>query len=206
METVNAHSAMVDTDFVNHVAAMNKAPSEVVRIFNDVMSGLGVNALMHPLVRKNEILSPNANLSELFSQKAIEVISLEDIFSKDEEKKGYYEYLVKELYSALHGVTLAPTTDVFTYWKSGDSLGEIHSTSLCLLCGYGLFLSDDSDAKHLKSLIQMRALGNIQVYNRKDVIEAYLKNERPQNDTLSRHERRAFVRAGSPSIRQNKRE
>jgi hypothetical protein len=68
-----------------------------------------------------------------------------------------------------------------------SSLGEVHSVALCVIRGCSIFLSDDGDSKQLKRIVEKYYLGNLNVYNRKELIES-LSN--PQ--ILSRHDRKAF--------------
>ena len=71
------------------------------------------------------------------------------------------------------------------------SLGEIHSLSTCLLCGCGLFLSDDDDSQKIKYIIKQNFGVDIAVHNRQAVVDLLREN----GTTLSRHERKSFAHA-----------
>ncbi len=60
---------------------------------------------------------------------------------------------------------------VFTYWKRQSSLGEIHSISLCIITGCGVFLSDDNDSQYLANIIKNQFMQEISVYSRSDIAD-----------------------------------
>ena len=77
---------------------------------------------------------------------------------------------------------------MFTYWIAGKSLGEIHPVSMRLICGCGIFLSDDDDSKYLKRIVDEDMLGSIEVYDRKEILNQI------GSGVLIRPERRTFAR------------
>lgn len=104
-----------------------------------------------------------------------EARSFDDIFQGDEGKKAYYMFLVPELYNALMGRRFPEDKDVFTFWIRQNSLGEIHSVSMCLVSECAIFLSDDGDSKALKNIVNQRAMGAIEVFNRNEIVKQYKK-------------------------------
>lgn len=174
--TIDNHSAAIDTDFIGHVIKMDRPIEEIARIWQEIFMTLEISAIIHPLVYKFEIDHENKKLSAFLGKGLIDKPSFDDILQKDESKKAYYKYLVLELYRLLTGDSLSEDIDVFTYWCRQKSLGEVHSMSMCLICGCGMFMSDDGDSKNLSRIIKQQTLGEINVYNRKELIEKYKEN------------------------------
>ena len=189
MVHIGEHSAAVDTDFISHVADMHFPIEKTASIFAKVMQELGYEAIIHPLVYEKEILLEK---QKYFIVKGIiNLPTFEDLFSGDLEKKAYYTILFAELFKKLNGVELdLGKIDVFTYWKVKSSMGEAHTIAMCLVCGCGIFLSDDDDSKKLQLIVRNNALGSITVYNRDECI-SQLK-ERGET-SLSKRERKAFT-------------
>ena len=187
---INSNAAMIDNDFLDHVVSMNFNSTEIVRILSVVFSGLNVEPMIHPLVVQNEVLVDSTKISAVLNQDVIKLPTLEDIHENDPARIAYYSYLVLELYKKFTGYELEiGEATVFTFWKRRCSLGEIHSVSTCLLCGCGLFLSDDSDSQKIKNIIKQNFAVDIAVHNRRAVIELL----REKGTTLSKHERKAFA-------------
>ena len=84
-------------------------------------------------------------------------------------------FLVPELYNTLMGRRFPEDKDVFTFWIRQNSLGEIHSVSMCLVSECAIFLSDDGDSKALKNIVNQRAMGAIEVFNRNEIVKQYKK-------------------------------
>lgn len=187
---VSAHSAIIDTDFVIKLSEINRPLPDVHIIVKAVFAALALDVLMHPLVYEHEVLQKNKKVLSFFENSIIGIPLLEEILQNDPARVAYYEYVMPELYKAFHGIEIAlpEAKTIYTYWKSGESLGEIHSLTMCLLCGCGIFLSDDSDSKILQGIIRQKSLGLIQVYSRQEALsyceEGSLK--------ISRSDRRAF--------------
>lgn len=179
-------TALVDNDFLDHVSEINRPQAEATQIIKKALAGLGVDVVMHPCVFHYELMETPLKKA-LFNEKIIKKLSFDEILLGDPDRKTYYSFLILELYNKLTGNKLdTGDKDVFTYWKRGASLGEVHSMTTCLICGYGLFLSDDRDSKILKNLIEQDYSESITVYNRSDVISNI------PADVLKRNEARAF--------------
>ena len=84
--------------------------------------------------------------------------------------------------------------DVLTYWIRQHSLGEVHSFATCLLCGCGIFLSDDNDAKVLQQNLNRVTIDNVEVYSRQEFIEKFMSES---VKTLKRKDRQALTHSSS---------
>ena len=185
MATIDA--AAIDNDFLSHITEINRPQAEIAALTKRVLDGLGLQAVMHPLIYEKELLQTSKS-KFMFDNKIIHKASFADIFQNDDERKAYYCFLVPELYKRIKGYDLdTHGADVFTHWKSRDSLGEVHSMSMCLVSGCGIFLSDDNDSKQLKGFIERDFSEVISVYNRDDVIAILPVG------ILKREERRLFT-------------
>lgn len=186
---IDSASAMIDNDFLDHSVSMKASCEDVVRILSEIFLELGVDPMIHPLVMKHEVLNDSKRIKTVLSENIIKLPAFEDIHHNDTNRKAYYSFLVSELYKKFTGYSLDfGENDVFSFWKKGHSLGEIHSLSTCLLCGCGVFLSDDGDSQILRNIIKQTFAVDIAVHNRKAVIN--LISEKGTN--LSRSDRRSF--------------
>lgn len=193
---IDKHSAAVDTDFINHVAEINQPGANVAKLLDAVLSGVNLSAIVHPLVYKYEVLADDPKVRVFFEKGIIAQPTFEDILQGNAEREGYYKYLIPELYNILHANDPLPEgIDVLTYWMRRKSLGEIHSVAMCLVCGCGIFLSDDGDSKILSRTIQQRSLGEIQVYNRKEILDISQEDADPK---LPKGDRKAFAHIVKP--------
>lgn len=183
---IDKTTALVDNDFVGHVSEINRPQAEVADITKRILSNLGVVAVMHPLVYDNELLKTERTLF-LFAESVFHQTSFLEIFQGDKNKEAYYCFLVPELYKKLNGTSYNATgQSVLTCWVRRESLGEIHSMATCLVCGCGIFLSDDGDSKQLSEIIKTQYSDTISVYNREDVVK------RIPSESVPRAERRIF--------------
>lgn len=168
---INSNSAIIDNDFLNHVIEMRKNDDEMILIVLNVFGELEIEPAIHPLVFEKEVLKSNCRIKRLFDENVINKLTFEDIHNNDQGKKAYYSFLVFELYKKLTGETLDTNGQtVFDFWRTMHSLGEIHSLATCLLCGCGVFLSDDKDSQILKRIIEETFLTTISVHNRQAVV------------------------------------
>lgn len=187
--TLDGNTAAIDNDFTGHLVEAHLDDDRLVYLLNTIFSELGLSAVMHPLIYEYELLKDKPRIAMLFNLGIVNKAEFVDIHQNDPVKKSYYAFLVQNLYRDLNGESLSLSgEDIFTEWKSRSSLGEIHSVAMCLICDCGIFLSDDGDSKILQNLIQDKALGNICVYNRKELIDVHLENgetKLPRKDRLS---------------------
>lgn len=194
---IDTHAAVVDNDFVNHLAESNLVDERLVDVLKVIFSELELTAIMHPLVYQKELLQDNVRIRLLFENNVIQKTEFSDIFQEDSSRKNYYIYLVKNLYRAFSGKELPVSGEnVLSYWVRKASLGEIHSVSMCLVCGCGIFLSDDKDSKALMNQITRMSIGSISVYNRKELIDKHMEVGETK---LNRPERNSLTHAASRS-------
>lgn len=175
----------IDNDFLNHILETELEESVLIKTLNELLSFFNVQAIIHPLVFKYEV-PENKKVKTVFNEGFISKVEFENIIKNDDEKK-YYIFLIRMLYRALLGKQLEFSDDeIFNRWIRKESLGEIHSVSMCLVCDFGVFLSDDGDAKKLKEYIEKNFIGTIDIYNRKQMFEKYKESG---GSAISRTER-----------------
>lgn len=173
--SIDKNSAAVDNDFINKVAQIKTGTMSPENILGEIFAALQIHGIMHPLVYEKELLKDRPGIKAIFDKNVVEYVSFDDIFQGDEGKKAYYMFLVPELYNALMGRRFPEDKDVFTFWIRQNSLGEIHSVSMCLVSECAIFLSDDGDSKALKNIVNQRAMGAIEVFNRNEIVKQYKK-------------------------------
>lgn len=178
---IDRTTAVVDNDFINHLADSKISEKDLLSALNCIFSELELVAAIHPLVFSNEVLIEKVRVKLLFDGNIIQKAEFSDIFSDNSDEELYYYYLVQELYYSLTGEKLpASGKQIQLYWKRGKSMGEVHSLSMCLVCGCGLFLSDDGDAKRLRDYIKRKSIGSITVYDRTELIDKHLQEGKTQ--------------------------
>ena len=152
--TLDAHTAVVDNDFINHLIESKLDDTRLISVLNIVFSDMGLAAVMHPLVYENELMHDNTRTKRLFQEKTIQKVEFSDIFQGDANKQAYYILLVSELYRKLTGNTLqASGNAVLSYWIRKNSLGEVHSISMCLTCQSGIFYLTTAIQRIYKSML-----------------------------------------------------
>ena len=165
-------TALIDNDFLSKLSEIKGESSVVVSLISRAFAGSNLIVKMHELVFDNELgdLASKEPISILFKKQIISKLLLDEIVS-DIRREKYYQICVNELYYRKNG-EIFPFEDIGK-WKKHSNLGEIHSISACLTCGYGIFLSDDHDSKVLNSIIMEAHLGeSITVYNRDEYIQS----------------------------------
>lgn len=173
--TLDAHTAVVDNDFINHLVESRLDDTRLIAVLNIVFSDLGLTAVVHPLVYDNEVMHNHVRTKLLFQNQTVQKAEFSDIFQGDANKQAYYIFLVTQLYRKLTGKVLPVSGNaVLSYWVRKNSLGEVHSISMCLICQSGIFLSDDGDSKELKKCVEQMALGKVDVYNRAEFFDKHM--------------------------------
>ena len=133
----------------------------------------------------------HARTKLLFQKQTVQKAEFSDIFQGDANKQAYYIFLVTQLYRKLTGKVLPVSGNaVLSYWARQNSLGEVHSISMCLICQSGIFLSDDGDSKELKKHVEQMALGKIDVYNRTDFFDKHMNEG---INKIARNEKRSLT-------------
>ncbi len=164
-------TALIDNDFLSKLSEIKGESSVVVSLISRAFSGANLIVKMHELVFINELgdLASTEPICILFKDEIVSKLLLNEILS-DSRREKYYQFCINELYFRKNGVKF-PFKDI-SVWKKHSNLGEIHSISACLTCGYGIFLSDDHDSKVLNSIISEVHLGeSITVYSRNEFIQ-----------------------------------
>lgn len=173
---LDEHAAAIDNDFTNHLVEANLDDDCLVESVRLVFAELALSVAMHPLIYENELMRDNPRICMMFDRGVLNKAEFADIHQNDTAKKTYYAFLVENLYRDINGEAIPfSKEEIFTRWIKKANLGELHSVAMCLICGCGIFLSDDKDSKKLQTLINNKSLGNITIYNRKELIEVHLK-------------------------------
>lgn len=173
--TLDTHTAVVDNDFLNHLVESRLDDVRLITVLNIVFSDLELTAVMHPLVYEHEVMHDHTRTKLLFKEKTVQKVAFSDIFQGDASKQTYYIFLVTQLYRKLTGNVLPVSGNaVLSYWIRQNSLGEVHSISMCLICQSGIFLSDDGDSKKLKRYVEQMSLGKVDIYNRTEFFDKHM--------------------------------
>lgn len=189
---LDAKTAVVDNDFVNHLIESKLHDARLIAVLDIVFSDLDLSAVMHPLVYEKELLHEKERVKLLFQKAILRKAEFTDIFEND-ASKAYYIFLVTQLYRALTGRALPVSgDDVLTFWIRKNSLGEVHSVAMCLVCGSSIFLSDDGDSKVLKAHVERMSIGKINVFNREEFVQKHMLEGESK---LSRKEMRSLAHA-----------
>lgn len=183
---IGSGTALVDNDFFEHLVEIKLRSDEIAEIVKKALKSLSISAGMHPLIYKQEFVD-SQNRRYFFDNNVISHFEFSDMFDPDSPEEMYYCWLIPELYRKFTGENLkADGKEVMTYWERGKSLGEVHSMTACLVCGCGMFLSDDHGSKQLKRIISRDYSAEITVYTRKEFTEAL------PSGTISRKESRVL--------------
>ena len=195
MIEINNHTAIVDNDFTNHLAECHLTDEQLVTTLNIMFSELNLAAVMHPLVYDKELLADKARVKLLFEKKVFAKAEFSDIFQGCSAKKLYYIQMVRNLYHVLTGENFPFNgEDVLTQWIRQKSFGEVHSFATCLLCGCGIFLSDDGDSKRIKQNLDRATASKVEVYSRQEFMDKF----RAEGETkFNRRDRQALTHSSS---------
>lgn len=189
---IKNNTVLTDNDFINHLVESKLSDDELIEKISIILSELGFSAVVHPLVYEKEIMSENPRVKLFFEESIFKKIDFSDIFGNNTSKKEYYILLIRELFKTLKNKMDLPTSndELLKFWVRKSSLGEIHSIATCVLCNYGVFLSDDDDSKKLKKIVKQKFATNIKIYNRKELID---KHESEGKTTINRNTRRSLA-------------
>lgn len=192
---LNEHTAIVDNDLTNHLADCHLPDQQLVDDLNTMFSELALSAVMHPLVYEKELLKDKARIRLLFDKQVFSKAEFSDIFQGSTARKTYYIQMVRNLYHSLMGEDFpADGEDVLTHWVRKKSYGEVHSFATCLLCGCGIFLSDDGDAQTLRRNLHSATIWTVEVYSRQDFMDKFMANGITK---LRRRDRQALTHSSS---------
>lgn len=190
---LDENCAAIDTDFNNHLIESEIELNETIYWATIALAELELIAVIHPGVYEHELLHNNISILKLFEKNVITKIEYTDIFDTD-DKKTYYSYLVTELFYSINGEELPFSGDeIFTSWQKRKSLGEVHTLSMCMTSGCGIFLSDDKGSKTLEKHIQKSFGGSVRVFNRDEFFE---KHKKEGTTTIPRKIRKKLTHVG----------
>lgn len=164
-------TTIIDCDFFNHITETSKD----IKCFNDVISDLNIEPVMHEYVYNEELFS-NKCAKDMVAEGLLKIEKFNE-FIDDNNEREYVRYL-EEFYKYANGKSVQYVNCNYrTYRKSKENLGEIHSICLALIKKYQLFLSDDYGAKSLNAIIEKKS--QIRVKNIYDVFAdvAIMKNK-----------------------------
>jgi len=168
--------AAIDNDFVNKLVECKLNDETLLQRIKTILFELNLSTVMHPLVYEKELLIKKKRAALFFERQIIHKMEFSEILQEDPERINYYIYLVGVLYEKLTGTVLPVFgEEVLTYWAYRENLGEIHSVTMCVVCGYGVFLSDDGDSKILREKLRDDSIATIDVYDRKELVEKHLQ-------------------------------
>lgn len=170
----NIREAVIDTDFFNKITqAPNIADGK--DLFMRTMKDFNVRPVVHYYLANRELQVQNPIATELLNSKCLKVYTKEDIVTDSESVKLYEENFRKWYnYLNINKPRLEKNVDVFTLYRAGHSLGEIHSILMAYFMGLDIIMSDDSDAR---TLVYNAGLSNIKVFNLVDIYSDIAKKE-----------------------------
>lgn len=175
---IDATTAAVDNDVICHFSETRVADEELIKNLKSIFKEIELTAIVHPLVYDNEVLIENQRIEKMFLEKVFHKVEFDDIFSKNAGREVYYKMIFKRLYREFHGKEFPLEDDqLLVSWMKVESLGEIHSMSMCIVCGCGMFLSDDRDSQSLKRIVKNQFSKRIKVYNRDAFFKKYHETE-----------------------------
>jgi len=164
--------AVIDNDFLNHLTEL-KNREDAFELINQFFTALDYRVVMHPLVYLHE-KNPNPNpiMERLFQDGVISVMELSEIWAGKPGGQSYYETMVKQIYNTFTGKSY-PCKSVCTEWKKQNSLGEVHSASMCIFIDCEYLLSDDNHAvQYLGDATKRATQKSILVYNRQQCCDS----------------------------------
>ena len=169
---LNSSTAMIDADFINHLLETKILDDEIVENLKKSFEDYNISGAIHQLVYENELFHNN-KINLLLNKKILQKALLEDIHNDQASRKSYYVVIIRELFKTLNSSLQLPEDDeqIFSYWISGKSLGEMHSLAACALCDCSMFLSDDAGSKRFANTIKEKFGTSIKVLERSEFFE-----------------------------------
>ena len=86
-------TAVIDNDFIEHVASCNLSDDELIDTLKIIISELELDAVVHPLVCKHEVRKTVPRVKFLFDQNVFSEANY-SFLDSDSAKKSYYCILV----------------------------------------------------------------------------------------------------------------
>lgn len=187
--------ALVDTCFLHKITTNGKK----IDYLKSVLSELEFQPVVHPYVAKNE-LDMSYYFKQLVDEGFIRIAEYDE-FLIDEEDKEYYINLfsvihdeIREYYEngkhkkKLERLELPPNQTIFTYRKSGMSLGDVHMILMAFFIRMPVIITEDSDINVLKGITKRHfnsELYSMEIYNTVDLL---LKISKKETNTLTKKE------------------
>ena len=187
--------AIVDTCFFNKLSNDGKN----IETFKKVLMDLDYKPVVHPYIAEKELdMFPHFNklVEEGFIRKAEYSEFIED---KDDEDlyKQYFSELHEEMreYLEIKGskkqidkLEIPKDQTIFTYRRSGMSLGDVHMILMAFIMRLPIILSEDGDIEFLRSVAKRKistASYHLDIYNVMDLI---MKIAQKEDTTFSKKE------------------
>ena len=104
---IDNSTAIVDNDFITHLAGSRLADDLLVRALLDIFNSLSLVAAIHPLVYDKELFSQTDRIKLLFQKEVIRRLTFGDAFEQGSDEETYYCYLVGELYGQFERMLVA---------------------------------------------------------------------------------------------------
>lgn len=188
--------AVIDNDFIEHLLQTDWPDEDggIASLVKDFFQDLQLKPIMHELVYEYELMDVSTpqeikdTAGDFFDTG---VVVKKDIcaFLPDCTAKRYYEKVFREIYHDFKGDV--PIGDILGEWKRKCSLGEVHSTTMCVILECDVFLSDDDDSCKLQRIVKEKFSFDIQVQNRRAACDAIRK--RGEKTLLNKKKRRALA-------------
>lgn len=170
---VDHTAAVFDADFTNHICETECDPKTICICLNQLLQAHLLKGVMHPLVYAKELVQKTDRHKMLFENNVITAVNFTNIFQGDNTREAYYcDILVPQMYRQMNGEYLPESWNVLDDWNSKQNLGEIHSIAMCMVCGCGIFLSDDADSQ---KLVDRQMTDAVKVYDRKAFLNKFGK-------------------------------
>ncbi len=168
---IDDNTVAVDRDVIQHLAQTRLPENRIIEDVRLLFDGHNKNAVVHPLIYKNEVIRPTRVEKRFFSEKIIQVPKLPEVYQSNELMKQFYIDYFMDMYRFYFGEEFSSESDVFSKWEKDRSLGEMHSLAMCLTCGCHMFISDDGDSKELNNFIESKLEKSIKVFNRDEAFK-----------------------------------
>lgn len=160
----------IDADFFNKFTEENPDGE----LFLSVMKEFNAFPIMHEYVYEYE-LAANTTAKKLKNENKIKIIKYND-YLPTPESRSKYENDFKKAYKIMNGSDLT-VSDIFTYHREKENLGEIRSALMAIRMNVNLFMSDDRGAKTFVTNHLSSRRHRLAVYNIYDTLEEIGKKE-----------------------------
>lgn len=154
----------VDTAFLLKLTEQDKKGE----LFINIMTQMQRSPVMHRFIFDQELLG-NATARHLVNDGIITLMDVTDFLTDDEDRQ-HYRRLFHQAYRGMNGCLLPNETDIFTYHRVKENLGEIHTALMAQHLHIDLMVSHDIGAKSYIENHMSSARHPLMVYNIGDVL------------------------------------